>query len=55
MLWKFEVIDINLLPDDYKMADLVKIRRVVIAGAAIPGVRVWQEEALRVTTRRLGE
>jgi len=49
--WKFEVMDFALLPDDYKVADLVKIRKVVTAGATIPGVRAWQEESLRVTTR----
>ena len=50
MVWKFEVMDFALLPDDYKTADMVKIRKVVIAGASIPGVRAWKEETLRVTT-----
>lgn len=50
-VWKFEVVDFSLLPNDYKVADIVKIRKVVIAGATIPGVRAWQEESLRVTTR----
>ena len=49
LTWKFEVMDFALLPDDYKLPDTVKIRKVVIAGATIPGVRVWQEESLRVT------
>ena len=49
LTWKFEVVDFALLPDDYKLPDLVKIRKVVIAGATIPGVRAWQEESLRVT------
>jgi len=49
--WKFEVVDFALLPNEYKVADLVKIRKVVTAGVAIPGVRSWKEESLRVTTR----
>ena len=50
-VWKFEVVSFELLPNDYKLADITKIRRVVTAGVAIPGVRAWQEESLRVTTR----
>lgn len=49
MVWRFEVVDFSLLPDDYKLPDMVKIRRVVIAGATIPGVHSWKEESLRVT------
>lgn len=47
--WKFEVEDFSLLPDDYKVPDMVKIRKVVVAGATIPGVKAWQEEGLRIT------
>lgn len=50
--WQFEVVDFALLPDEYKEADMKKIRKVVIAGATIPGVRAWQEESLRVTPVR---
>jgi len=50
-VWKFEVEDFAKLPDDYKVADLVKIRKVVIAGVNIPGVKAWQEDSLRITTR----
>ena len=49
--WHFEVVDFVALPNDYKVADMVKIRKVVIAGASIPGVKAWQEENLRVTPR----
>jgi len=52
MNWKFEVTDFALLPDDYKLPDMVKIRKGIIAGASIPGVRAWQEESLRVTARK---
>lgn len=50
-LWKFEVIDFELLPNQYKLPDMVKIRKVIIAGATIPGVRGWKEESLRVTAK----
>ena len=51
-IWKFEVIDFALLPNDYKLPDMVKIRKVITAGASIPGVKAWQEETLRVSTRK---
>lgn len=50
-LWKFEIDDFSLLPDAYKVPDMIKIRKVVIAGVSIPGVRSWKEETLRVTPR----
>jgi chromosome segregation ATPase len=50
-VWKFEVEDFAALPDDYKIADMVKIRKVVIAGVKIPGVKAWQEDTLRITPR----
>ncbi len=49
-VWKFEVVDFGLLPNEYKLADLIKIGKVVRAGVAVPGVRSWQEESLRITT-----
>ena len=52
LTWRFEVVDFALLPDGYKVPDMVKIRKVVVAGATIPGVKAWQEESLRVTTPR---
>lgn len=51
--WYFKVVDFALLPEQYKVADMVKIRKVVTAGATIPGVRAWQEEAIRVTARKV--
>lgn len=50
-VWKFEVEDFAALPDDYKVADMVKIRKVVIAGVKIPGVKAWQGDQLRITPR----
>ncbi len=54
-IWKFEVVDFALLPDQYKMADEVKIGKVVRATkgtVAIPGVKMWPESSIRVTTTR---
>ncbi len=47
--WKFEVVDFILLPNEYKLSDLVKIGRVIRAGVGIAGVRAWQEDGLRIT------
>lgn len=44
---KFEVIDLAQVPLEYHMADEVKIGKIVRAGiAAIPGVRIWEEESI---------
>jgi hypothetical protein len=48
-VWKFEIADFTLLPDEYKVPDLIKISKVVRAGVNIPGVKSWQEESLRIT------
>jgi hypothetical protein len=51
-VWKFEVTDFALLPADYKMVDASKLGKVVRAGLhTIAGVRIWEEETLRVTGR----
>jgi hypothetical protein len=50
--WKFEVVDFAALPSEYKVADLVKIGKVVRAGVAVPGVKAWQEESIRITTSK---
>ncbi len=47
--WKFEVENFSLLPDEFKLPDMVKIRKVITAGVKIPGVKAWQEESLRVS------
>ena len=42
--WKFEVVDMAALPDEYKIADAVKLGKVVRAGVReIPGVRIYEE------------
>ena len=52
-IWKFEVIDFSLLPDEYKLPDATKIGKVVRAGLrSIPGVRIYSEELLKVTTNK---
>jgi len=51
-IWKFEVIDFSLLPDRFKMENATLIGKVVRAGEReIPGVKIWAEDSLRVTTR----
>uniref|UniRef100_A0A6M3JT63 Uncharacterized protein n=1 Tax=viral metagenome TaxID=1070528 RepID=A0A6M3JT63_9ZZZZ len=48
---KWELIDFALLPDRFKMENATLIGKVVRAGEReIPGVRIWLEESLRVTT-----
>lgn len=50
--WKCEVIDFAALPDEYKIVDQVKLNKVVRAGArSIPGVRIWSEDSIRVSSR----
>ena len=47
---KWELEDFSRVPDEYKTIDSVKIGKVVRAGIpSIPGIRIWQEETLRVT------
>lgn len=46
-VWKHEVIDFGLLPEEYKIADDVKLGKVVRAGVReIPGVRIYEEMAV---------
>ena len=45
MVWKFEIEDEKLVPDQFKMIDETKIRKLVSAmggEARIPGVRIFQ-------------
>jgi len=49
---KWEIIDIKLVPDDYKIIDSGRVNKVVKAGIpSIPGIRIWEEDTLRVTTK----
>lgn len=53
-IWKFEVIDKALVPEDYKQIDMVKVGAVVRAskgGVSIPGIRIFSEETLKVSAR----
>ena len=57
MLHKWEVIDFALIPDTYKKIDAGAVTNVVKASKGkivIPGIRVWSEESLRVTTNKEG-
>lgn len=50
---KWEVADFVQIPDEYKMVDATKIGKVVRAGLRnIPGIRIWEEGSLRVTTQK---
>jgi len=52
-LRKWEVVDLSLVPDEYKMVDATKIGKVVRAGIpSIPGIRIWEEETLRVNAKK---
>jgi len=52
MIRKWEIVDQNLVPEEYKMVDAVKIGKVVRAGIpSIPGIRIWKEETLRGTAK----
>ena len=43
-VWKHQVVDMAALPDEYKIADEVKLGKVVRAGIReIPGVRIYEE------------
>jgi len=49
---KWELEDFSKVPDEYKTIDTVTIGKVVRAGIpSIPGIRIWQEETLRVDTK----
>lgn len=50
--WKFDITDSALVPDEYKIVDVAKIGKVVRAGLReIPGIRIYSEDSLRVTSR----
>lgn len=49
---KWEVQDFSKVPDDYKIVNSAKITKLVKAGiGAIPGIHIWEEETVKVTTR----
>lgn len=48
---KWELVDFKLVPDDFKTLDSAKITKLVKAGGTIAGIRVYEEESIRVTTR----
>ena len=47
---KWEVEDLSRVPLEYLMVDASRVGRVVRAGVpSIPGIRIWEDESLRVT------
>jgi len=54
LTWHFEVINFALVPDEYKLLDAAKLGKVIRAGLrSIPGIRIYSEETLRVTTKKI--
>ena len=53
MIPKWEVEDFAKVPNEYKEIDATKVGKLVRAGLRIiPGIRIWEEESLRVTARK---
>lgn len=51
-VWKVEIVDPLLVPENYLVPDLKLLQAAVDGGARdIPGCNVWQEESLPVRTR----
>ena len=53
-VWKYEITDFALLPNEYKIADTALLNATIKkhhADKIIPGVRIYAEESLRVTKR----
>ena len=49
---KWEIIDFRLVPDDLKVIDAGKVTKLVKAGiSSIAGIRIWEEDSLRISTR----
>ena len=48
---KWELVDFKAVPDEFKMLDAGKVTKLVKGGGTIPGIRVYEEESIRITTR----
>lgn len=52
MVRKWELVDFNLVPGEYKMLNEVLIGKLVRSGIKIiPGIRIYEEESLRITPK----
>jgi len=52
MVKKWEVVNFEQVPGEYKMLDASRIGKVVKAGIpSIPGIRIWEEPTLRVNPK----
>jgi hypothetical protein len=47
-VWKWQVEEFAKIPEQFKTTDDKKILKAVQGGQAIPGIKAWQEETLRV-------
>ncbi|PPD57370.1 hypothetical protein [Dehalogenimonas etheniformans] len=50
-IWKWECVDQAQVPEQFKVLDAGRIRKVIEAGGGVPGIKAWQEETIRVTTK----
>lgn len=49
---KWEIVNFSAIPDEYKLIDAGKVTKLVKAGiGSIPGIRIYEDEILRVNTR----
>ena len=52
MVWEFEIVDENKIPNEFKIVNEKAIRAAVKAGVRnIPGVKIYQTETLAVKSR----
>jgi len=55
-IWKWREKDFAAVPDGYKMLDAAKIGKLVRAGMRdIPGIEIYSEDSLRISTKREGK
>lgn len=51
-VWKFEIVDVKLVPNNYKVIDEKLIRTVVRNGSReIPGVRIYLDEQINIRAK----
>ena len=49
---KWEIVDFALVPNELKLIDAGKVTKLVKAGiGSIEGLRIWEEDSLRITAR----
>lgn len=52
MIPKWELDDFKLVPDEFKILDIAKIKKQVKAGVkSIPGIKIWEEEETKFRSK----